>query len=157
MGNNPKYVIDTCSLTSLRRLYPYDLFAPVWEFVGGLSSSGLLCSVDEVYEELRAQDDEVLDWADQHSAMFFSLDEQIQEKAKEILKTHTGLFDYKKRTSSADPFLIALAVLLGTSVVTEEKGGSARRPKIPDVCTDYEIECIPLLEMLRREGFKLRS
>lgn len=152
----PKYAVDTCSLTALRRLYPRDLFAPIWDFVGDLADVGALCSVEEVLVELRAQDDEVLEWAELHTNMFYPLDLSIQAQAKTILSSHTGLYDYKKRTSSADPFLIALAYLQKATLVTEEKPSTGARPSIPDVCRDYGVECVNLLELLRLEGLRLR-
>jgi len=155
-GDRPSYVIDTCSLTALRRLYPNDVFAPVWDFVSELSRAGRVASVDEVYEELKAQDDEVLDWATLHKDMFYPLCADVQAQAKAILTTHTDLYDAKKRKSSADAFLIGLANHLSATIVTEERHSNGKHPKIPDVCHDYGIECIDLLEMLRREGLKLR-
>jgi hypothetical protein len=153
---NPRYVVDTCSLTALRRLYPSDVFAPVWDFVGELAGKEILVSVDEVYEELAAQDDEVLEWARRHKSVFRPLTLDVQAQAKQILSSHTDLYDPKKRTSSADPFLIGLARQLDAAVVTEEGYSTGRRPKIPDVCRDYGVECIDLLTMLRHEGLRLR-
>ena len=66
------------------------------------------------------------------------------------------MLDLKKSKSGADPFLIAVAMLHKCSIVTEEKpSGGPHKSKIPDVCKAYSIECIPLLEMLRRECLRL--
>jgi len=156
LDDAPKYAVDTCALTTLRRSYPPDIFMPVWDFIGELADKHVICSVDEVLEELKVQDDEVLEWAKAHPDMFEPLDSEIQLQAKKILSTHTGLYDHKKRKSSADPFLIALTVLRKCALVTEENPSTdPQRPKIPNVCRDYQVECIRLLEMLRREGLRL--
>jgi len=148
----PKYAIDTCSLTELRRTYPKDVFPGVWDKVGELAETGTLISIENVYEELKVQDDEVLEWADEHSEIFKPLDEQIQIETREILEEHPNLIDLKRRKSGADPFLIATAMVFSCSVVTEEKpSGGPNRSKIPDVCRANGIGCIRLLEMLRAE------
>jgi len=152
----PGYVIDTCSLTALRRVYPKDVFPGVWDKLDKMAESGLLISTEEVYEELKVQEDVVFQWAKNHSAIFMPLDEITQNEVKNILAKHPELIDLKKRKSSADPFLIACARVNACAVVTEEKtSGGSQRPKIPDVCRDEKIECISLLELFRREGLKL--
>ena len=48
--------------------------------------------------------------------------------------------------------MIALALVEGAPVVTEEKRtGSNRRPHIPDVCDAFGVECKNLLDMIRSE------
>ncbi|MGD1047237.1 MAG: DUF4411 family protein [Candidatus Krumholzibacteriaceae bacterium] len=151
------YAVDTCSLTALRRVYPKDVFEGVWDLVSDLADKGVIISIEDVYEELAVQDDEVLDWANLHAKMFHPLDGVLQEMAKEILSSHSSLLDYRKRKSSADPFLIALARSKNCPIVSEETpSGPSGREKIPDVCKAYGIRCIPLLEMLREQGLRLK-
>lgn len=152
----PRYVIDTCSLLELRRHYPKDVFPGVWDKVGELAENGIIISVEDVYEELKVQDGEVLEWANEHIEMFKPLDELIQFKAREILRDYSNLINLKQRKSGADPFLIATALLFSCSIVTEEN--PTRRPdllKIPDVCKANGIDCITLLNMLRAENLRL--
>lgn len=151
-----KYTIDTCSITKLHREYPRDVFPGAWDKVEDLAESGILISIEDVYIELEAQDDEVLEWANQYSKMFLPLDELVQIKALQVLKTHPALVDLKKHKSSADPFVIATALIYSCIVVTEEKpSNSPKMAKIPDVCKDHYIGCIDLLEMLRLEKVRL--
>jgi len=153
--HHPKYVIDTCSLIELRRTYPKDVFPGVWDKVGELAESEILISVEDVYEELKVQDDEVLEWANEH-VEFKPLDEQIQIKASEILENYPNLLNLKKRKSSADPFLIATAMVFSCSVITEETpSGGGPYLKIPDICRSNGIDCIRLLDMLRTENLRL--
>jgi len=147
------YMIDTCSFTELRRVYPRKNFPPVWELIEDLVVQGRFLSVDDVFLELDAQDDEVAAWARAHRDVFLPLTEEIQQKAREILRSHQTLVDLKKRKSSADPFLIAAVLLRGATVVTQEKrSGGPPAVKIPDVCATYEARCIPLLMMLQAEN-----
>ena len=152
----PKYTIDTCSLTAMRRVYPEDVFPGAWKKLSDLVKSGAVVSVEPVLDELKGQDDVVFQWAQSHRASFHPLDEAIQEEARRLLSTHENLVDLKRRKSEADPFVVAQAILNDCAVVTEERpSGGPHRSKIPDVCKTHRVECIALLEMLRREGLRL--
>jgi len=66
-----------------------------------------------------------------------------------------GLVDVERDRSSGDPFFIALAKAKGFVVVTGEKGNSKKgKPRIPDVCKGMSIDCIDILELIRREKLK---
>lgn len=151
-----KYCVDTCSLTEMRRRYSRDVFPGAWAKLDALASAKIIVSVEDVLEELEQEDDEILEWALRHSDIFLDLDEAIQQHARDILVRHPTLVDLKKKKSSADPFVIAAAKAYGYTVVTEEKpSGGPPKKKIPDVCKIEGVECITLLEMLRREGLRL--
>ena len=151
-----KYAVDTCSFTQIGRSYPSDVFPSVWSKLDELVADQLICSVEDVYLELIAQDDTLADWAKRRHHIFLPIDEHIQRHVKDILQTHSNLLDVKKNKSGADPFLLGVAMVHDCIVVTEEKpSGGPERSKIPDVCNHYGIECIRSLEMLRREGLRL--
>jgi len=153
----PQYVIDSCSITAMRRIYPKDVFPGAWSKLSELAETGTLISSEQVLEELKVQDDMVLLWAKAHHGIFLPLYENIQVEASKILQAFPdNLLDLKKRRSGADPFLIATAKVNSCTVVTEENpSGGPPKVKIPDVCRAMRIECIAVLEMLRREGLKL--
>ena len=152
----PKYTIDTCSFTAMRRIYPEDVFPGAWRKLTELAESSTIISIDEVLVELQQEDDEVSKWAKQYAAIFLPLDADIQTEATKILANHPTLVDLRKPKSGADPFVIAAAIVHGCSVVTEEKpSGGPGKVKIPDVCKALRIECLNMLGMLRREGMRL--
>lgn len=161
-SNPPKYVIDTSSLVQLRRNYPLDLFPVVWSAMDRLADDGLVISSSEVLDELEASEvrgDEVLKWAYKHENIFVPLDGFIQQKVVEILESFETLIDIKKKKSSADPFVIATAIMQSCTVVTEEQptknsAVNGQKVKIPDVCKHYRIQHCSLLDMLRNEGIK---
>lgn len=147
------YIIDACSLTALRRIYPKEHFPQVWTLLDRLAEAGRLLSVEEILVELRAQDDEIAEWAEDHEHIFLPLDTAIQEKAREILKAYPTLLDLKKKKSGADPFLIAAAAVKAGTVITQErKSGGPPALKIPDVCAHLGISCIDLLGLIQAEG-----
>ena len=42
---------------------------------------------------------------------------------------------------------------MGMTVVTEERGGSESKPKIPSVCKSLGIDCVAVVDLIRREGW----
>lgn len=150
------YVVDTCSFVAITEIYPVDVFPGVWEKIDGLIDDGILVSAEDVLEELSTKDDDLLGWAKVRDHIFKELTEEVQDSAIRILQTHANLIDIKNNKSSADPFIIATAQVLGGVVVTEEESsGGPERSKIPDVCHYYSIGCVSLLDMLRQESLKL--
>ncbi len=156
MSRSPAiYMIDACSLTELRRTYPLSLFPQVWNLLVRLAAAGRLLSVEEVANELAAQDDQIADWAAEHADIFLPLSPAIQIEARAILKRFPTLIDLKKKKSGADPFLIAAARIANATVVTQEKrSGGPPAVKIPDVCGAIGVPCIALLPLLEAEGLE---
>ncbi len=139
----------------MNRVYPRDVFPSAWKKLDELAEAKIIASTEEVYEEIKAQDDEILVWANEFEEIFHPLSEEIQLSASKLLGTHANLIDLKKKKSGADPFVIATAMVLSCAVVTEEKpSGGPNKSKIPDVCKDYGIKCIKILDMLRKEGLR---
>lgn len=157
MAINAKYVIDTCSLLALNRVYPLDVVPGAWDAINELAESGIVISSNEIYLELENQDDNVFIWAKNHKQIFLPLQRDIQEKATEILRSFPTLIDVFQSKSSADPFLIATAIVHSCSVVTEEKptGPDSKKVKIPNVCRSLNVPCINFLEMMRLERIRL--
>jgi hypothetical protein len=157
MDNGSKYTIDTCSFTALNRVYPFDVVPGAWDALGEMADSGIINSSYEILLELEVQDDGVFEWARNHKQIFLPLESDIQNKATEILRNYPNILDIKQSKSSADPFLIATAIVTSCKVVTEEKptGLGSKKIKIPDVCRQINLECISLLDMMRAEGVKL--
>jgi hypothetical protein len=58
-----------------------------------------------------------------------------------------------KNRNGADPFVIATAQVRGLTVVTEEKGGTDTKPKIPSVCAALRVPCINVLSFIRDQGW----
>lgn len=151
------YVIDTCSFTELRRKYPQDVVPGAWKVLSQFAECGILISSNEVWLELETQEDQVTDWAREHRGVFIPLTPDIQTKASEILAVYPNLLDTKKKKSSADPFVIATAIVEEGVVVTQEtpNGFGSKFVKIPNVCQELKVPYIDLLELFRREKVKL--
>lgn len=148
------YCFDTSSLIECwTRSYPPDIFPGVWDKLNDAVAHQHVLSAEEVREELKRQDDELVKWITDRPYMFVTLDEPIQVATSAVLRDHPLLMKATKNRNGADPFVIATAQVRGLTVVTEEQGGSANKPKIPSVCTALDVRCIDVLTFLREQGW----
>lgn len=85
--------------------------------------------------------------------MFVPLDADIQQAARSVLAAFPLLVKAFSTRNQADPFVIATAKVRGVTVVTEERFGSAAKPRIPDVCKVTGIKCIDVVTFIREQGW----
>lgn len=148
------YCVDTSSLIAAwQERYPIENFPNFWGRIDGLVQEQRLISPVEVFLETKKRSDELHAWLKARKAkVFLELDDAVQTEAANVLARFPRLVGERKLNTSADPFVIALAVVRGVPVVTEEKRtGNDRKPHIPDVCAALGVECKTLLEMIRLE------
>jgi hypothetical protein len=138
------------------RWYPPTLFPSLWKKIDELIAAALLVSSEEVYHELERKTDDLFEWAKARRQLFLALDQPVQTAVTEVLAQFPRLVDSRTGKSFADPFVIATAQITKTIIITGETatGSPERRPKIPDACAHYGIECLNLVELIRREGWK---
>jgi len=150
-----KYSIDTSAiLDGWIRHYPPDVFPKLWDRIDELIKDGNLRATEEVLFELEKKADEVYKWAKSKSGLFVPIDNDIQVAVAGILAKYERLVDARRNRSTADPFVIALAQMNSSKVVTvEQPTNNLSKPRIPDVCIDLEIQSITLLQLVREEGW----
>lgn len=168
MHESTIYCIDTSALVDLKLWYRMSTFPSLWHNLGELVKDERLISAYQVLEELKEKDDELLRWARKNKRMFKAEDENQIQVVQEILSRFPGLVDPNKQIPEADPFVIALAILKNRErslfgeqcvVVTQERrtGTGGGRPRIPNVCLAYGIECLhgptALAEFFEQEGW----
>jgi len=155
------YIVDTSSFISLMIWNPIDIFPSVWSKLSEMGKQGLIIAPMEVRKELAVKDDDLADWTKNNHQIFKRLNIAQIEKVLEIQSTFPALIDPDKETPTADPFVIALALISdpqktidGTirqrQVVTQEKL-NRNRIKIPFVCNNYGVQWCHVQEMFRRE------
>ena len=151
-----KYCIDTSALLDAwLRWYPPDLFPGLWDKLDQLINESRLIATEEVFIELSYKEDQLYKWAgERRDKLFIPLDDQIQIEVTAILTTFPKLVDQRPGKGIADPFVIALAKITNTIVVTGELPTSnLQRPKIPDVCDQLDLQCIKITELIRMEDW----
>ena len=146
---------DTSVLINGRRdLLPPVVFVTAWQNIEQMIAAGGVRCVDVVRDELDARDDEVSRWAKSQTGLFVALSEELQQATRDVLRAHPRLVGIGGRRSGADPFVIALAMVHGGVVVTEETAsGRLEKPRIPDVCEDLGVPCLTLVQFVQSQGW----
>ena len=153
----PKYSIDTSAiLDAWVRYYPLDLFPSFWDKFHILAESKDVIAIELIGHELRTKDDGCYNWFKDNNLSYFFVEISIpvEKEVTEILRdpNYQKLVDDRKGTYSADPFVIALAIVEGLIVVTGERASNnILKPRIPDVCNSIGIDCINILDLMRTE------
>jgi hypothetical protein len=156
-----KYSIDTNVILSFLgdgeyERYPLDVFGPQWDFLDAAFLDGRVVAARRVKTELQKWEylDRVKAWRDSHDFVFqdITTDEQLAA-AKAIVNQYPayGLnWNYL-----CDLEVMALAKARALTVISLEspKQHRADRPKIPNVCDEFRIGHLVLLDFLREEGF----
>jgi hypothetical protein len=159
----PRYCIDTNVIVSFLRgtedeFYGADVFAPQWELMESLMRNGAIVAPRQVELELLKWNktiDGMAVWVRDHRRMFLDVDMSEQlASAKKIVNAYSA---YARDVNHlGDLAVISLADCLGIAVLTLEgrhENNSQKRPKIPNVCNEFGIDCVSVTGFLRREGF----
>jgi Domain of unknown function (DUF4411) len=159
----PRYSIDTSSLVVLQPLKRRN-FGRLWGRLDEMADAGRLLVAEEVYRELHSSaDDDPVKWLREHSGIIVPT-EVLWERSSVVADAHRDLVDLAKPTGSADPCVIALAlvererqqsILWGCPVlvVTQEKRKRPGRTSIADACDDYGLPVVNLQGMFDAEGW----
>jgi hypothetical protein len=122
--------------------------------IEGLIAAGAIRSSDAVRDELKRKDDTTREWADAQAGLFLELDEDIQTAASAVLGAHPKMMGRGGGRNEADPFVVAVAIARNGIVVTQETlSKNIEKPRIPDVCQAMRVRCIPLVEVIRDQGW----
>jgi predicted nucleic acid-binding protein len=151
-----KYSLDTSALIDGFEDYPPEVFRTLWQRMHYLSLSGSLIASEEVLSDLQKKDDgSPYQWLRARPHMIVPVDEAIQLRMKDIMRSHPRLVNTQKGRSASDPWVIALAVVTNGAVVSSEKHrtNNHKRPKIPDVCEDLGILHLRIADVFRRQGW----
>jgi hypothetical protein len=152
------YCLDTnVFIEAWNNRYPIDLMPDFWAALEELGQGGIIISPDEVLLELSKTDDDLHKWAKNHSRIFQAPDALVQSHLRRVLMASPRLIDSKKGRNQADPFVVAQALAASAVVVSEEiSSPGSKSPKVPDVCSTHDIECIKLLDFMRQVGLRFQ-
>jgi len=150
--------------------YPRDVFPQLWEKVETLVENEQLFICQEAFEEMsggqstsvanKSNEDKLISWMEEmkskNASFVRKTNENIQRCAEKISSDYPMLID-QNRPKDADPYIIAHAQISNAVVVTQEllpKKPTANPKfmgKIPDVCKHLNIECVDLVDFMRKE------
>ena len=158
-----QYCLDTNVLIQAwNHYYSPELCADYWDCLGQLTDEGIIFITEEVFNEIKKEDDQLKGWIDGKSEKLVKLiDEDVQENMRKIfdIEENRRLVDSIKGRSIADPWVIAHAMALNATVVTKEnlETNKTKRIKIPNVCLTMDVDCINDFEFIRRVGIRFNA
>ncbi len=152
------YLLDTNVFIQAKNLhYGFDFCPAFWDWLVRENESLVVFSIEKVCDEIKAGDDELVDWVNARGAGFFVKPDPGVLQALGAVSNWAMSQDFDQAAVStflqvADYFLVAHALAKQYTVVTHEvAAASSKRIKIPNACIELEIKCITPWEMLRNE------
>jgi len=147
------YIFDTSSFVTLRQFYPEDIFEPLHDALKVILESGKVVLIDMVLEELRDKEPKLYTYlkVTVPKGKQLSFETYIVETQR-IIQSY---YDSKGKSHKlkADPHIISCAKAEGLKIVTEELNSDVT--KIPYVCGQEKVDCINLIDFMRKEKIKL--
>jgi hypothetical protein len=152
------YCLDTNALITLDAYYPKKepAFKAIWQEIEKLVKEGNMFTIKLVEDEIKKYQGDNFSkrWINARKKQFIRpINSEIWEAGQKIVSEHSELLDKKKLLQNepeADPFLIALAYVTGSTIITQE---SKEKPnKIPAVASHYQIRCINLFDFFNEQG-----
>lgn len=152
------YCPDTNALITLDAYYPKkeQAFKAIWDEIERLVKEGNMFTIKLVEDEIKKYHGDSFSkrWINARKKQFIkTIDSEIWEAGQKILSEHSELLDKKKLLQNepeADPFLIALAFVTDSTIITQEN--KIKPNKIPTVASHYQIRCINLFEFFNEQG-----
>lgn len=160
------FVLDANVFIQAKRVY-YGLdFCPgFWDALAFRCSTGHICSIDRVWEELERGKDDLTQWARDHigkQGFLRTGDPTTIGHFRDMARWVHGNSQYRDSAKRefqdvADGWLVAFAKTTGRTVVTLEVLNPAitKKVPIPNVCEAHGVPCTTTYEMLRRLGIQL--
>ena len=161
----PRYCIDTNVVLSFLKgtddeHYGADVFAPQWAVIANFIASGVIVAPRRVEHELTPWEKTVptmKTWLKKRHHMFRDVETEAQLLAA---KRIVGKYPVYGETLNflGDLEVMTLADALGITVISLESESpfpSQKRPKIPNVCKEFGIDCVSVTGFLRRESGRL--
>ena len=158
----PQFVLDANVLiTAKNSYYAFDICPLFWDAIVDASENGRIVSIDRVRGELLAVNDDLSQWVKMDATAMFvpSSESAVQTAYSDIVKWVQRNRQFTEGAkaefaSVADGWIAAYATVHSMTVVTLETfdPNIRRRVKLPNVCRQFNVDCIDTFDMLRRLG-----
>ena len=152
------YSLDTSALiAAFHERYPIENFPSLWCKIEAFIKNGRLKMSQIVFDEAM-RDTEIKQWCDENQLkpdFQVTIDESVQEQVSEVLSEFPRLVDSRTGKSGADPWVVALALTIESCVVVTEENRtySENRPKIPDACDHFDLQCLKIVDLIEKENW----
>ena len=154
----PGYILDANVIIGLGRRYsPVESRIEARKCVDAVIAQGRILVPKEVLFELKRKakpGEETMTWCDARPSIFLDLDESQQVRLVEVLKKFPDMVKVNEGGFDADPIIVALALDLDWTVVTED-GKRAKGPPtgIHRVCAHFGVKCMGERAFLKEIGW----
>ena len=153
------YVFDTSSFIVLSHYYK-EQFPSLWKQISIQIRSNKIISVKEVFNEIDSYGPEtdLKRWARDNKKIFQPMSKEESHTISDIFKEYPKfqkMVGQKSRLQGkpvADPFIVAKAIHIQGTVVSEEtvqKNGI----KIPNLCKVKNVPCLKLKDFMKNENW----
>lgn len=140
------YLLDTNVFVEAKRHYcGFSSYKNFLKWIDHMNSSKIIFSVKKVLEEINSYkgEDYLSKWAKKHSSIFLDINPTILEKTMSVVEW-ARRDGYEKSaidefTKCADCYLVGHAIVMKSTVVTQELGGQRSSVKIPDACEKFGV------------------
>jgi hypothetical protein len=138
-------------------MYGSDVFKPQWDFIEGLLERGVIVAPRKVEVELKkwcTEIPEMTAWLKKNAHIFVDMSSEQLIASKPILAEYEVYGTTENYVG--DLSVISLAKCMGIAVLSLEgkkPQNSYRRPKIPNVCDEFKVDCYSVTGFLRQEKF----
>jgi hypothetical protein len=152
------YLLDAnVFIEGKNRYYGFDFCPGFWDWLDAANAAHRVFSIEKVGDELAAIADDLSAWAAGRGArLFLPVDAAMLGSLRQVTTWAQGQrYEPGAVTTflqDADSYLVAQALALGLTVVTQEvPSASLKRIKVPDACVGLGVRCVSPFEMLRNE------
>jgi hypothetical protein len=152
------YLLDAnVFIEGKNRYYGLDFCPAFWDWIDTANGASRVFSIEKVGDELAAIADDLSTWATARGPRLFLPVSGAMAGALRQVATWAQGQTYEPGAvttflQDADAYLVAHALALGYTVVTQEvPSASLRKIKVPDACIGLGIRCVTPFEMLRNE------
>lgn len=160
-----KFLVDAnVFITAHRLLYPFDIAPGFWEQLSDRASDRIVI-IEEVQKEIRKGQDPLADWYECERGKFTVLGiptADVIDSYRRIINSVNNNKQYRQSAkeefaASTDLWLCAHGLATGQTIVTLETYDAEirKRVKIPNVCREFGIKYVNLLQFMREIGIRL--
>lgn len=154
-----RYCLDTSFLINgWQKRYRPDVFPSIWDELTALIADSTVFSCEEVYLELKEQEDELFAWAERQKSAFIPPDEEVNLEMGQIMARFPNLAAMGSSVNRADPWVVAAARAKGAIVVTDEQPSEKQKPtkppKLPNVCEGLDVRWMRPIDFLAALNLK---
>lgn len=153
------FVVDASALIrSKNHHYQFARIPQFWRWLEHHVVAGTLKTPSEIFDEMIKQDDELKEWVLNLKDQIIPADSDYDTNIPDVLDCYggaTNLSEADIEKIGKDPYLIACAIELGGTVVTEEvsrPSAVGANRKIPDVCNELGVPWIDIGGVQVRQG-----